>query len=245
MAQVWANSPYRGERLLVHLALADFANDEGVCWPSQRTLAHKARCSENFVRVVLKRMVADGFIEIQASTNGRGNTNHYRLKPHSVNGDSGKPHSREAETPFTDTDDTSLKNRNEPSITDDAFEQFWKAYPRKVAKPAALKAFRKVMKKPSAPKLADLIESVKAYASTITDLQFCPYPATYLNQERWTDTEERKPTTIEVPQHIKDAQSIGAAHRLTGQSETELRQAVAHLAQDAQEAALNFYWRRF
>lgn len=245
MAQVWANSPYRGERLLVHLALADFANDEGVCWPSQRTLAHKARCSENFVRVVLKRMVEDGFIDVEPSINGRGNTNRYRLKPHSANGDLPKPHSPERETPFAEKNDTYLKNRNEPSITDDSFNRFWSVYPRKVAKASAEKAFRRVMKKADAPNIDDLVGAVEAYASTITDIQFCAHPATYLNQRRWEDNLATKPTRVAVPQYISDAQSVGASFRLTGKSEAELGQAIAHLSPDAQEAAINFYHRRF
>ena len=45
ISYVWESSPFKGERLLLHLALADFANDEGECWPAQPTLAKKARCS--------------------------------------------------------------------------------------------------------------------------------------------------------------------------------------------------------
>ena len=46
ISHVWQKSPYKGEHLLLHLALADFDNDEGEDLPSVRALAVKARCSE-------------------------------------------------------------------------------------------------------------------------------------------------------------------------------------------------------
>ena len=42
-AIVWQNSPNDKSTLLVELALADFADDAGRCWPSLKTLARKAR----------------------------------------------------------------------------------------------------------------------------------------------------------------------------------------------------------
>jgi len=38
---VWENSPLEGTSLLIHLALADGANDAGVTWPSVQTIATK------------------------------------------------------------------------------------------------------------------------------------------------------------------------------------------------------------
>jgi hypothetical protein len=34
MSQVWEHSTRKGTRLLLLLALADFANDEGICYPA-------------------------------------------------------------------------------------------------------------------------------------------------------------------------------------------------------------------
>ena len=50
MSWVWDNSPYEGVGLLVHLALADFADDQGVCWPSQKRISDKCKSSERHVR---------------------------------------------------------------------------------------------------------------------------------------------------------------------------------------------------
>lgn len=244
MAQIWAKSPYKGERLLLHLALGDYANDEGICWPSQRTLAHKARCSENFVRLSLRQMVKDGLLELNKSSNGRGNTAIYQLKPHPANGEPEKPHSPKRETPFPDTSHTSLLNHQEPSMLDEQFERFWQAYPRQVAKVAAKKAFKKVIKAKDAPSLETLIEAVLIYAAKIKDLQYCAHPATWLNQHRWLDTDIKKEVKIEVPQHIRDARSLGASLRNVGRTRHQLNEAIEHLSTEAQKEAISTYERK-
>jgi hypothetical protein len=238
MSVVWASSPYRGEALLVHLALADFANDEGVCWPSQRTLAKKARCSENYVRVAIKRMITDGLVEITEQSNGRGNPISYQLKPHPANGHSQKPHSPERETPFATTS-TPLMNRNEPSLADE-FNQFWEAYPRKVAKGIARKAFAKAFARNRGLTIEVLIQAVKSYAATVSDIRYCAYPATWLNGERWSDNLEVKSASVVTTDH-QAARSFGAAMRNTGRTEQQLIDAIAHYTAEQQEAAINEY----
>lgn len=244
MAQIWAKSPYRGERLLLHLALGDYANDEGICWPSQRTLAQKARCSENFVRLTLRQMLKDGLVELHKSSNGRGNTAVYQLKPHPANGEPANPHSPKRETPIADTSDTYILNHQEPSILDDQFERFWKSYPRRVAKVAAKKVFLRIMKAKDAPELETVIEAALIYAAGIKDIQYCAHPATWLGQQRWLDDKTSEPTKIVVPQQISDAQSLGASYRLAGYSREDLIASIAHLSPEAQQAAISLYERK-
>lgn len=43
MAKVWELSANRGNDLLMLLAIADFADDDGNAYPSVQTLAHKCR----------------------------------------------------------------------------------------------------------------------------------------------------------------------------------------------------------
>jgi hypothetical protein len=62
------------------------------------------------------------------------------------------------------------------------FEEFWNAYPRKIAKPDAKRAFKAAIKKTSLPVLLAAIGSIDK-----SDPKFIPYPATWLNQERWAD----------------------------------------------------------
>jgi hypothetical protein len=76
-----------------------------------------------------------------------------------------------------------------PSGADLRFEQFWKAYPKKVGKDAAQKAFEK--RKPDAGLLDSMLTAISAQKNSAAWLkdggQFIPNPATWLNQGRWQD----------------------------------------------------------
>jgi hypothetical protein len=63
MTYVWKNSPSKSGRLLVLLALADRAHDNGICWPGVNELAKKARLGPRQVERALKELEADGEIE--------------------------------------------------------------------------------------------------------------------------------------------------------------------------------------
>lgn len=69
------------------------------------------------------------------------------------------------------------------------FDSFWQAYPRKVGKDAAAKAFAK--RRPDAALLAAMLAAVerqKASADWRRDGgQYIPHPSTWLNEGRWMD----------------------------------------------------------
>ena len=71
----------------------------------------------------------------------------------------------------------------------DRFAEFWTAYPRKVAKPEALKAWIKI--KPDDDTFAAIMAGLAAAKTsrdwTKDDGQFIPHPTTWLNQRRWED----------------------------------------------------------
>lgn len=81
------------------------------------------------------------------------------------------------------------------------FDQFWSAYPRKVAKPQALKAWNKL--KPSEPMTGKIMSAVNAQAAsdqwTKDDGKFIPHPATWLNGQRWDDETESAAETVTAP----------------------------------------------
>lgn len=72
---------------------------------------------------------------------------------------------------------------------DALFEQFWAAYPRKVGKDAARKAWDK--RRPSevlARQMLDALEQQKRTRQWTRDGgQYIPHPTTWLNQGRWQD----------------------------------------------------------
>jgi hypothetical protein len=69
------------------------------------------------------------------------------------------------------------------------FEEFWKTYPRRVAKGDARKAWTQT--EGIRPPLPELLESIRQQMRSDqwrkNDGQFVCYPATWLRQERWSD----------------------------------------------------------
>lgn len=81
------------------------------------------------------------------------------------------------------------EEKNKDTSLDAMFDEFWTAYPKKVSKAAALKAYRKI--KPSELLQAEILAAVSR-AKTSVDWQkdggqFIPYPASWLNAKRWED----------------------------------------------------------
>ena len=65
MSRVWSNAPAEGSDLLVLLALADFCNDEGVCWPSMRTIAAKSRLQIRATQQAIRRLEESGCVAVE------------------------------------------------------------------------------------------------------------------------------------------------------------------------------------
>jgi hypothetical protein len=80
------------------------------------------------------------------------------------------------------------------------FDEFWEAYPNKVAKPVAQKAWDSL--RPSSDLQAEMHKalSVQRQWRKWQDKDFIPHPSTYLNQRRWVtvsgDTTAGKPASV-------------------------------------------------
>jgi hypothetical protein len=78
-----------------------------------------------------------------------------------------------------------IKETNMPkhSETEDLFNEFWNAYPRKIDKAKAFRAFKSALKR---TKFEDILAGVLAYRSDPKrDPDFTKYPATWLNNDSW------------------------------------------------------------
>ncbi|WP_416181042.1 helix-turn-helix domain-containing protein [Bellilinea sp.] len=64
MTRVWKNSQQSGTALLILLALADWADDFGYCYPGHTAIARKARTTERNVYLILNRLAEMGEIRI-------------------------------------------------------------------------------------------------------------------------------------------------------------------------------------
>jgi hypothetical protein len=69
------------------------------------------------------------------------------------------------------------------------FDRFWAAYPKKAGKPDALRAWRSKQPDEATTErmIAAIAEHARAHEWTPERKRFIPYPATWLNQERWND----------------------------------------------------------
>lgn len=83
------------------------------------------------------------------------------------------------------------------------FERFWEAYPRKVGKGAARKAFDRAvcrLRDQGDEGLPRMLAAIGEAKRGWDDPEFIPHPATWLNQERWDD-EPAKPPDDRGRQH--------------------------------------------
>jgi hypothetical protein len=89
---------------------------------------------------------------------------------------------------------TELKRR-EPNGSSDLFDRFWGAYPRKVGKDAARRAFQKRQPDEAlvTAMLAALDQQRQSQQWVREGGRFIPHPSTWLNQGRWQDEVSKTP----------------------------------------------------
>lgn len=90
------------------------------------------------------------------------------------------------------TDIKKNNNREEQSKEINAcFEEFWNAYPRKLDKAKAFRAFKSALKR---AKFEDIIAGVIAYRNDPTrNPDFTKYPTTWLNADSWENAAQPSP----------------------------------------------------
>lgn len=70
-----------GSEMLVLLALADWADDQGECWPSIAAIGKKVRLQERRVQCVLRNLIDGGWVSVVGNSRGGapGSTRRYRI----------------------------------------------------------------------------------------------------------------------------------------------------------------------
>lgn len=192
-AMAWAVShklPSKEKFVLV--MMANYADEDGKCWPSLNRLADDTSMSRSTIQLAIKGLEAAGMLRIEQQNQGGVKLpNHYYLNlkkvyrepVHCTDLDGGVYRQSVEGIPTVGN-----KPINEP-ITKDSivgFESFWLACPRRIGKEAARKAYEKARKTTSD---AELLAGIRRYAATRAgqDEQYTVHPATWLNQGRWAD----------------------------------------------------------
>lgn len=120
------------------------------------------------------------------------------------------------------------KNKKEEEIYDLWFNQFWEAYPRKVGKAAAKKAFLKAIKDEVA---GNIIFAAQGFGKdpNLPPAQFIPHPATWLNREGWLD-EPLPPREKTVEDLAAERAEKASKERLASQRYLLEQEAIAKMA---------------
>lgn len=207
------NWMFRGRKvsknaILVYGALASHSGYGGI-FPSQETLAEEAQVSERTVREALAELEAKGLIE-RARRRGRAGrstslSTGYSLRP---NGPTELPAvvAGSSKGPAISDEATGRIEQVVPLIEEEpiknpeqAFDEFWKIYPRRVSKLAAHKAFLAAAKKSDVDLILDGARRL-ANDPNLPDKQFIKHPTTWLNGGGWED--EPLPTRFDRPQVV-------------------------------------------
>lgn len=90
-AVAWAfeHGPDNASDLLVLVALAEYADPHGLCFPSMKTLAAKCRMSERGTRYIIRRLTQAGYLSVEIGSWKEGSSRYRLLKRNRM---SGAPH---------------------------------------------------------------------------------------------------------------------------------------------------------
>ena len=178
----------------VYCVLHRYANSDGRCHPSRKSIASKARIGLSTVDRSIDELIALGALTVRHRTSDSGDptSNEYTIIVNRPLFTENRPHIEFEQRGLFKSDNQTkaiVNQSQEPSISsslDDGFDEFWSNYPRKVAKKAALKAWRTARKE---AQKEDIIAGVILYAimRRDEDPRFTPHASTWLNQGRWAD----------------------------------------------------------
>lgn len=188
----------------VLVALADYADEAGQCFPSHNKTAERVGASRSTVRRAIKQLMEQGYLTYtrEQRKDGTFTSNRYSLNlgrewGHSEPGwAAGEPRWGHSEPTLG-----SPVNQQEPSVNPqrtitahkhaqapDPFNEFWEVYPRKKEKKRAQAAWKSAVKREPAE---GIIAAAKNYAQERKNVkdgeQFTKHASTWLNNDCWED----------------------------------------------------------
>ena len=129
MSRVWEFYPGGGTDLLSMLAMADWSDDEGRCYPSMASISKKVRLSRSQAQRVVHGLIQEGFIRVVGNENGGapGASRQYQIILERLRGSThatgsvhatGRTHTQEGSHACGETGSAhATQTVNEPSLT--------------------------------------------------------------------------------------------------------------------------------
>ena len=188
MNEVWESRKFEGNQLLLLLALADFASDDGGnVFPSVEKMAEKTRASRRAVQRNLRKLEDEGVL-IEVRPASQRFPAEYRIVLEALRRPpEGEGRHGDALTVKRNPSRESVNGREREKILKEEFDDWYQHYPKKVSRGAAEKALARARRE--GVSLETLIAGAKRYAAEMAgkELQFIRYPATWLNGKCWLD----------------------------------------------------------
>lgn len=186
----------------IYAYFCSFAGGGDSCFPSRSKICHDLKITNNTFSKYIGQLVKCGYITVeQVKVKGKFSHNVYTINsviapcivsPYTVRTDTQNTVYGEVDTNNNSSNNNSSFNNNSSNKgcgQSDMFETFWKAYPRKVNKQGAAKAFKKL--KPNDDLFKAIMDGLENHKKskqwTRDDGQYIPHPTTWLNGRRWED----------------------------------------------------------
>lgn len=145
-----------------------------------------------------------------------------------------RPDTLNTDTPFTDTGlidsdsgldaDASQESESRSPLSkvqQSRFDRWYKVYPRKAKRQAAVRAWAKITPAPTDALTEQMITKVEEWTGSDewSDPQYIPHPATWLNDGRWTDgpPTRRKPGGLTIHTGGRSQANASGQQNLTDQ----------------------------
>jgi len=208
------HSKAEGTAKLILWGIANHHSDQGA-WPSVATLAKYAAVSERRVQQVIRDLVNLGEISIEEQ--GGFGTSQYKTNRYfiligcPVDCDGSLNHKTGVKSGVSGVKSENIRGEiwgtsgvkptsPEPNkelnknlhTSEDEFQSFWNAYPRKDGKETARRSFIKALKKTTSQNLLIQLELYKKH--NIQNSIIFAHASTWLNNERWLDENASQPT---------------------------------------------------
>lgn len=132
-----------------------------------------------------------------------------------------------------DTGEGKGKHQSRTTSSLDGFSDFWSRYPKKIGKGAAEHVWARLGTSERKAVMEAVIRFSEEWSHRPTeDRQFCPHPATWLNQKRWQDEGfvEAPPPPLTPEEAEKEKERQYWADRLAASEEEEKRERSEFLA---------------